>query len=112
MPDNRTLAPPPGSQSPDNYIAGGGFFTRFLQLVGESVWDTFGEANGVRSLDEDAGSGSPTIEAAPLRPMRIPLPAASCWPNRFAAPRHKRFLIGKEVINSRDARTSRHAETD
>ena len=65
--------------SPDNYIAGGGFFTRFLQLPVNLVWDTFGEANGVRSLR--CGSGSHTTVAAPLRPMRIPLSAASCWPN-------------------------------
>jgi putative restriction endonuclease len=36
--------------APDNFIAGGGFFTRFLQLPVNLVWDTFGEANGVRSL--------------------------------------------------------------
>jgi putative restriction endonuclease len=38
--------------SPDNYIVGGGFFTRFLQLPINLAWDTFGEANGVRSLQE------------------------------------------------------------
>ena len=38
--------------SPDNYIVGGGFFTRFLQLPVNLVWDTFREANGVRSLSE------------------------------------------------------------
>jgi putative restriction endonuclease len=38
--------------SPDNFIAGGGFFTRFLNLPLTMVWDTFGEANGVRSLAE------------------------------------------------------------
>jgi putative restriction endonuclease len=38
--------------SPDNFIAGGGFFTRFLQLPVNLVWDTFGEANGVRSRQE------------------------------------------------------------
>lgn len=38
--------------APDNYIAGGGFFTRFLQLPVNLVWDTFGEANGVRFLAE------------------------------------------------------------
>jgi putative restriction endonuclease len=38
--------------SPDNFIAGGGFFTRFLQLPVSLVWDTFGEANGVRSQSE------------------------------------------------------------
>jgi hypothetical protein len=38
--------------APDNYIAGGGFFTRFLQLPLGMAWDTFGDANGVRSLSE------------------------------------------------------------
>lgn len=38
--------------APDNFIAGGGFFTRFLQLPVNLVWETFGEANGVRSLVE------------------------------------------------------------
>src|ERR1035438_1960848 len=38
--------------APDNYIAGGGFFTRFLQLPISLAWDAFGEANGVRSLAE------------------------------------------------------------
>jgi putative restriction endonuclease len=38
--------------SPDNFIAGGGFFTRFLQLPVNLAWDTFGEANGVQSQSE------------------------------------------------------------
>lgn len=38
--------------SPDNFIAGGGFFTRFLQLPVNMAWDVFGEGNGVRSLNE------------------------------------------------------------
>src|SRR6202162_4206838 len=38
--------------SPDNFVAGGGCSTRFLQLPVNSVWDTFGEANGVRSQSE------------------------------------------------------------
>ena len=38
--------------SPDNFIAGGGFFTRFLQLPVNLAWDTFGEANGVLSQSE------------------------------------------------------------
>lgn len=38
--------------APENFIVGGGFFTRFLQLPVNLVWDTFGEANGVRSLSE------------------------------------------------------------
>src|ERR1017187_4205911 len=39
-------------QSPTNFIVGGGFFTRFLQLPLDLAWDTFQEANGVRSLAE------------------------------------------------------------
>ncbi|MCL5744342.1 MAG: HNH endonuclease, partial [Acidobacteria bacterium] len=38
--------------APDNFVAGGGFFTRFLQLPINMAWDTFGEANGVRSVFE------------------------------------------------------------
>ena len=38
--------------SPNNFIAGGGFFTKFLQLPVNLVWDTFKEANGVTSLRE------------------------------------------------------------
>ena len=38
--------------SPENFIAGGGFFTRFLHLPVNLAWDVFKEANGVRSLDE------------------------------------------------------------
>jgi putative restriction endonuclease len=37
--------------APDNYIAGGGFFTRFLHLPISLAWDAFREANGVTSLD-------------------------------------------------------------
>jgi hypothetical protein len=42
--------------SPNNIIAGGGFFTQLLQLSVNLVWDTFGEANGVRSQSEMPGS--------------------------------------------------------
>jgi putative restriction endonuclease len=38
--------------SPRNFIAGGGFFTKFLQLPITLAWDAFGEGNGVRSLAE------------------------------------------------------------
>jgi putative restriction endonuclease len=39
-------------KTPNNSIAGGGFFTRFLHLPINMAWDTFGVANGVRSLTE------------------------------------------------------------
>jgi putative restriction endonuclease len=38
--------------APVNYIAGGGFFVRFLQLPVNLAWETFQEANGVGSLSE------------------------------------------------------------
>jgi putative restriction endonuclease len=38
--------------TPQNFIAGGGFFTRFLQLPVNMAWDTFQAANGVSSLAE------------------------------------------------------------
>ena len=38
--------------SPDNFIAGGGFFVKFLQLPVNLAWDSFREANGVKSLQE------------------------------------------------------------
>jgi putative restriction endonuclease len=38
--------------APLNFIAGGGFFVRFHQVPVNMAWDTFREANGVRSLAE------------------------------------------------------------
>lgn len=38
--------------APVNFIAGGGFFVRFHQLPVNLAWETFAEANGVRSLEE------------------------------------------------------------
>src|SRR3954464_11233505 len=38
--------------APENFIAGGGFFTSYLQLPLNLAWSTFGEANGVQSLTE------------------------------------------------------------
>jgi len=38
--------------SPRNFIVGGGFFTRFVQLPISLAWESFGEGNGVRSLSE------------------------------------------------------------
>ena len=31
---------------PENYIAGGGFFGRFVQAPSRLVWEAFGEKNG------------------------------------------------------------------
>lgn len=38
--------------SPRNFIAGGGFFTKFVHLPLRLAWETFGEGNGVHSLSE------------------------------------------------------------
>lgn len=38
--------------SPRNFIVGGGFFAKFIQLPLSLAWNAFGEANGARSLDE------------------------------------------------------------
>ncbi len=38
--------------SPDNFIVGGGFFTKFQQLPVNLAWDAFHDGNGVRSLVE------------------------------------------------------------
>ena len=38
--------------APRNFIVGGGFFTRFVQLPISLSWEAFGEGNGVRSLSE------------------------------------------------------------
>jgi putative restriction endonuclease len=38
--------------APRNFIVGGGFFTRFIQLPISLAWEAFREGNGVRSLSE------------------------------------------------------------
>jgi putative restriction endonuclease len=38
--------------SPRNFIAGGGFFAKFVQLPLSIAWEAFGVGNGVQSLDE------------------------------------------------------------
>lgn len=38
--------------SPKNFIVGGGFFTKFLQIPVSLAWEAFGEANGASSLVE------------------------------------------------------------
>lgn len=38
--------------APRNFIVGGGFFIKFLHLPVSLAWETFGEGNGARSLEE------------------------------------------------------------
>jgi putative restriction endonuclease len=57
-PDSAFKALSPGEpllfklHSPRNFITGGGFFTKFLQLPLSLAWDAFGEGNGVYTLEE------------------------------------------------------------
>src|SRR5271170_1433439 len=37
--------------APENFIVGGGLFTKFIQLPVNLAWDSFREANGVTSLE-------------------------------------------------------------
>jgi putative restriction endonuclease len=38
--------------APRNFIAGGGFYTKFVQMPVSLAWEAFGEGNGARSLEE------------------------------------------------------------
>ncbi len=38
--------------APRNYIVGGGFFTKFLQLPISLAWEAFGEGNGAQTIQE------------------------------------------------------------
>ena len=66
--------------SPNTYITGGGFFTRFLQLPLNLAWGAIGEANGVQSPPEMRGAlGS--IGGHPSVQLTTPPSAASCSPS-------------------------------
>jgi putative restriction endonuclease len=57
-PDSTFKALSPGEpllfklHSPRNFVAGGGFFAKFVQLPLSLAWETFASGNGVRSLEE------------------------------------------------------------
>src|ERR1700740_2622028 len=57
--------------SPRNFIVGGGFFTRFVQLPISLSWEAFGEGNGVRSLSE-MGDRISKYRRAPIGSMENP----------------------------------------
>lgn len=58
--------------APNNFIAGGGFFTRFLQLPIRTAWDAFGEGNGVPTLAEMRRRIS-QYRRVPIQPTENPL---------------------------------------
>jgi putative restriction endonuclease len=80
--------------SPDNYIAGGGFFARFLPLPINMPWETFGEANGVRSLVE-MRSRIAQYRRAPIHPGEDPTVGCICLPNRSSGSVQTGFLCQK-----------------
>ena len=57
--------------SPNNYIAGGGFFTKFVRLPLSLAWEAFGEGNGVRTL-EQARERISKYRRTPIRPNEDP----------------------------------------
>lgn len=57
--------------SPDNFIVGGGFFTKFQQLPVNIAWDTFGIANGVGSLT-DMRQRIAFYRRSPMAPLENP----------------------------------------
>ncbi len=77
--------------SPRNFIAGGGFFTKFVHLPLRLAWETFGEGNGVRSRKRPA-HGSHNTGEHPSRRMKIPISGASSLPNHSSFPKTCGFL--------------------
>jgi HNH endonuclease len=57
--------------SPRNFICGGGFFTKFIQLPLTLAWEAFGEGNGVPSLAE-ARSRITKYRTTPVQPGEDP----------------------------------------
>jgi hypothetical protein len=81
-------------KAPNDAIAGGGFFTRFLQVPINMVWETFGEANGVKSLPEFRPRIA-RIRNVPIQPADNP--TVGCimftgpffWPKSDGFPGHR-----------------------
>jgi putative restriction endonuclease len=57
--------------SPRNFIAGGGFFAKFVQLPLSLAWEAFGIRNGVQSLEEGRRRIS-KYRRQPIRPHEDP----------------------------------------
>jgi hypothetical protein len=66
--------------SPRNFIVGGGFFTRFIQLPLSLSWEVFGEGNGVRSLLEMRDRIA-KYRRVPIEPTENRRSVAYSWPN-------------------------------
>jgi putative restriction endonuclease len=89
-------------KSPNDAIAGGGFFTRFLQLPINMAWDTFREGNGVESLPEFR-SRIACIRNVPMLPADNPtvgcimLAEPFFWPQSNWIPRPPEFKLSTQA---------------
>ena len=100
-------------KSPNDSIAGGGFFTRFLQMPINMAWETFGEANGVRSLPSfDLGShafGTSRCKSPTTRTVGcIMLAEPFFWPKSEWIPRPPEFA--SEQSSRQDFRFGRRQQ--
>ncbi|MBI2685686.1 MAG: HNH endonuclease [Acidobacteria bacterium] len=95
-------------KSPNDAIAGGGFFTRFLQMPINLAWETFGEANGVKSLSEFR-SRIARIRNVPMRPADNPtvgcimLGEPFFWPQSDWIPRPPELSVSSQVGKTFDS---------
>jgi HNH endonuclease len=95
-------------KSPNDSIAGGGFFTRFLQMPINMAWETFGEANGVQSLAEFR-SRIARIRNVPIQAADNPtvgcimLAEPFFWPKSDWIPRPPEFSVSNQVGQTFDS---------
>jgi putative restriction endonuclease len=98
-------------KAPNDAVAGGGFFTRFLQMPINTAWETFGTANGVTSL--------PEFRARIARIRNITMgpadnPTVGCimlaepffWPKSDWIPRPPEFAVSSQVGKTFDSEES------
>ena len=84
--------------SPDNFIAGGGFFVKFLQLPVNLAWDSFREANGVKTL-QDMRDRIAFYRRVPIKPGENPqigcimLAEPFFWPRKAWIPSPPDFKL-------------------
>jgi Predicted restriction endonuclease len=93
---------------PNDSIAGGGFFTRFLQMPINMAWETFGEANGVESLPDFrlriAGIRKVTIQPTDNPTVGcIMLAEPFFWPKAEWIPRPPEFSVSSQVGKTFDS---------
>lgn len=95
-------------KSPNDAIAGGGFFTRFLQLPINMAWSTFGVGNGVQSLPEFR-SRIAQIRKVTMQPTDDPtvgcimLAEPFFWPKSEWIPRPPEFVLSTQAGKTFDS---------